>query len=334
MRNLMSDPHQILINALQSLLPQADAASLSQAADQLLRGQPATLGTSTASLSFGQDNNLSGATISIGSIAGGNITNVTINYPPRNSIEDRSPPMTGEAHPTQSLSKSIRPWIFVTLMAGYGSLLAATSAWQSMSLSDARTRLSGTIGAALGAMIIGAILGVLWIRIIQNLDLWRKFTIRDRILFLALVYFIATSLWWTRDIGIRLIGYFTTSPKISTTSLNASVNTAITNGLATYQTRIHTPFDGAIYYGRLLDDGRWEGRNANNLSQDTLAKPKVGDRVSIINPVTIRENYIVYKNGSWVNGSDIGALEPNAIINVVEVSILQGNHIWIKFRYE
>jgi tetratricopeptide (TPR) repeat protein len=79
----MSDPHQPVIEALRSIWPQADPSNLAQMADQLLHGQPATLGTSTASLTFGQDNDFSNATITVGTIAGRdvNTTNLTINIP-------------------------------------------------------------------------------------------------------------------------------------------------------------------------------------------------------------------------------------------------------------
>jgi hypothetical protein len=48
-----TDPLQPLMDALRSAWPQADSTSLATAADQLLRGQSATVGTSTASLTFG-----------------------------------------------------------------------------------------------------------------------------------------------------------------------------------------------------------------------------------------------------------------------------------------
>jgi hypothetical protein len=71
----MSDHLQVLIDALRSVWPQADPASLGQMADQLLHGQPAPHGASTASLNFGQDNDFSNATISIGTIAGRDVNN-------------------------------------------------------------------------------------------------------------------------------------------------------------------------------------------------------------------------------------------------------------------
>jgi tetratricopeptide (TPR) repeat protein len=79
----MSDSVQVLIDALRSVWPQADTTSLGRLAGQLLEGQPATLGASTASLTFGQDNDFSHATISIGTMAGRdvNTTNLTINFP-------------------------------------------------------------------------------------------------------------------------------------------------------------------------------------------------------------------------------------------------------------
>jgi hypothetical protein len=69
------------MDALRSAWPQADQTSLVTAADQLLRGQSATLGTSTASLTFGQGNSFDHATVTIGNIAGGNINQITINFP-------------------------------------------------------------------------------------------------------------------------------------------------------------------------------------------------------------------------------------------------------------
>jgi hypothetical protein len=78
---MTADPLQPLMDALRSIWPQADHTSLGTVADQLLRGQSATLGASTASLTFGQGNDFRDATISIGPIAGGNITQITINFP-------------------------------------------------------------------------------------------------------------------------------------------------------------------------------------------------------------------------------------------------------------
>jgi hypothetical protein len=78
---MTADSLQPLMDALRSVWPQADQTSLATAADQLLRGQSATLGTSTASLTFGQGNSFDHATVTIGNIAGGNITNLTINFP-------------------------------------------------------------------------------------------------------------------------------------------------------------------------------------------------------------------------------------------------------------
>jgi hypothetical protein len=77
----MSTPRHILINALRSVWPQADATSLESMADQLLRGQSATLGASTASLTFGQDNNFSQATVTVGSIAGRDVINLSLHFP-------------------------------------------------------------------------------------------------------------------------------------------------------------------------------------------------------------------------------------------------------------
>jgi hypothetical protein len=78
---MIVDPLQPLMDALRSVWPQADHTSLVTATDQLLRGQSATLGASTASLTFGQGNTFDHATVTIGNIAGGNITNLTINFP-------------------------------------------------------------------------------------------------------------------------------------------------------------------------------------------------------------------------------------------------------------
>jgi hypothetical protein len=58
-----------------------DVTSLSTTADQLLHGQSVRLGDSTASLTFGQGNDFREATIAIGPIAGGNMTQITINFP-------------------------------------------------------------------------------------------------------------------------------------------------------------------------------------------------------------------------------------------------------------
>jgi hypothetical protein len=80
-RTMMSTPRQILIDALRSVWPQVDAASLTTMADQLLLGQSATLGTSTASLTFGQDNDFRDATITIGTIAGRDVLNLSIHFP-------------------------------------------------------------------------------------------------------------------------------------------------------------------------------------------------------------------------------------------------------------
>jgi hypothetical protein len=71
----MSDPVQVLIDALQSVWPQADATTLGRVATHLLRALNATSGSSTASLNFGENNNFKDATILIGNIAGGSITN-------------------------------------------------------------------------------------------------------------------------------------------------------------------------------------------------------------------------------------------------------------------
>jgi hypothetical protein len=79
---MTTDPLQPLMDALRSAWPQADPSSLVTVADQLLRGQAATLGASTASLTFGQGNDFRDATVTIGNIVGGNMTttNLTINF--------------------------------------------------------------------------------------------------------------------------------------------------------------------------------------------------------------------------------------------------------------
>jgi hypothetical protein len=76
-----ADPLQPLMDALRSAWPQADQISLVTAADQLLRTHSATFGDSTASLTFGQGNDFRDATISIGSVAGRDVINLTINFP-------------------------------------------------------------------------------------------------------------------------------------------------------------------------------------------------------------------------------------------------------------
>jgi hypothetical protein len=60
---MTADPLQPLIDTLRSVWTQADVTSLAQVADQLLRTQSATLGTSTASLTFGQGNDFREAEI-------------------------------------------------------------------------------------------------------------------------------------------------------------------------------------------------------------------------------------------------------------------------------
>jgi hypothetical protein len=69
------DPLQSMIDALRSTWPQADPSSLAPVAEQLLHALSGTLGTSTASLTFGQDNNFSHAVVMIGNIVGGNVNN-------------------------------------------------------------------------------------------------------------------------------------------------------------------------------------------------------------------------------------------------------------------
>jgi hypothetical protein len=74
---MTTDPLQSMIDALRSIWPQADPSSLAPVAEQLLHAQSGTLGTSTAALTFGQDNNFSHAVVMIGNIVGGNINNDT-----------------------------------------------------------------------------------------------------------------------------------------------------------------------------------------------------------------------------------------------------------------
>lgn len=78
---MTADPLQPVIDALRSVWPQADGTTLATVADQLLRGQSATLGTSTASLTFGQGNDFRDATISIGNIVGRDNITLNINFP-------------------------------------------------------------------------------------------------------------------------------------------------------------------------------------------------------------------------------------------------------------
>jgi hypothetical protein len=78
---MTADPLQPLIDALRSVWPQADTTSLATVADHLLRGQSATLGTSTASLTFSQGNRFDHATVTIGNIVGRDSITLTINFP-------------------------------------------------------------------------------------------------------------------------------------------------------------------------------------------------------------------------------------------------------------
>jgi hypothetical protein len=78
---MTADPLQPLIDALRRALPQVEMASLSQAADHLLRGQSATVGDSTASLTFGQGNDFRNATVTIGSVVGRDNITLNITFP-------------------------------------------------------------------------------------------------------------------------------------------------------------------------------------------------------------------------------------------------------------
>jgi tetratricopeptide (TPR) repeat protein len=78
---MTTDPLQPLIDALRLALPQVDGTSLTTAADQLVRGQPATVGDSIASLTFGQGNDFRDATITIGSVVGRDNITLNITFP-------------------------------------------------------------------------------------------------------------------------------------------------------------------------------------------------------------------------------------------------------------
>jgi tetratricopeptide (TPR) repeat protein len=106
---MTDDPLQPLIDALRSTWPQADTASLAQVANQLLRGQSAILGTNTASLTFGESNDFGDATVTVGNIAGGSITNLTINFPSPDPLQEILAPLASLPVDTLPLPTNLLP---------------------------------------------------------------------------------------------------------------------------------------------------------------------------------------------------------------------------------
>src|SRR5690349_1995562 len=75
------DATTALIDALRTALPAVDAAVLADTIQSLVRGERATIGGNTASLSLGQNNTISNATLEIGDVVGGDKISVTVALP-------------------------------------------------------------------------------------------------------------------------------------------------------------------------------------------------------------------------------------------------------------
>src|SRR5262245_38259067 len=90
---------------------------------------------------------------------------------------------------------------------------------------------------------------------------------------------------------------------------------------------------GFAYYGLGNGDGTWSVRYFKKDSGVPGDIPRVGDKISSVSPVNIREGYITYDpEKGWINQPSKGIIRPKQRFEVLEVNPIAGNYIWIKLK--
>ena len=90
---------------------------------------------------------------------------------------------------------------------------------------------------------------------------------------------------------------------------------------------------GYAYYGIGAGNGNWSERYFKKDAGGAADMPRVGDTISSISLVNMREGYITYNpDKGWVNQPARGVIKPKQRFEVLEVKAIAESFIWVKIK--
>lgn len=109
-----------------------------------------------------------------------------------------------------------------------------------------------------------------------------------------------------------------------------TISQKINKNISPIEIEVYKVRSGYAFYG-IRSNGSWDSRYFKVLGDAPAEPPKVGDTLEALSNVNIRKDYITFGITGWTNAPILGVLNPNDILDALEVKEVINGYYWIKF---